>query len=174
MTWIFELIISFATLISGNLFWSAIGAVPFQRKLIQSPDEIKRLIVLIGEDRLKYDGDTVEPAFGSYKNNITMFITLGVRTIDKIKNISAFAIIVLLVVSFSINSWFVLINFAIFMLTRFMDVHSSIKNSIATDLYPVILNIYKWNKVDYSTCMHYCNEEKPYLHVLHGVVTELL
>lgn len=174
MSWIFEVLIGFAILIVANFFWSAIGAVPFQRKLIQSSDEIKKLIAFIGENRLKSEGESVEPAFGSYANNIVMFLSVGIKTMDKIRNISAFATIVLLTVSFAINPWFALINFALFMLTRFMDVHSYTKNSMATDIHSVILNIYKWNKVDHSACMYFCTEEKPYLRVLYQAVKELL
>ena len=174
MSWIFEIIICFAILIAANFFWSAIGAVPFQRKLIQSYDELKKLIAFIGEDRLKSEGETVEPAFGSYSNNIVILLSAGIRTMDNMRNISAFIIIVLLAVSFAINPWFALVNFTLFLLIRFMDVHSYIKNSVATDIRSVLLNIYKWNKVDHSACMHFCTEEKPYLRVLYQVVTELL
>ncbi len=174
MSWIFEIIIGFAILIAANFFWSAIRAVPFQRKLIQSSDEIKKLIAFIGEDKLKSEGKTVEPAFGSYSNNIIILLSVGIRTMDKVRNISVFATIVLLIVSFAINPWFALINFALFMLIGLMDVHSYIKNSMASDIESVILNIYKWNKVDHSACMYFCTEEKPYLRVLYQAVTELL
>lgn len=173
MLWLLEVVIGFAVLIFGNIFWSTLRADSFRQQLIQNAAEIKRMVELIGRDQLISEGDAVQPAFGSYSNNIALFLHTGIKGLDRTRNIVGFITIGLLVASFFTNPLFAAINLGLFFIVSFKDVHSYVKNSIATDLHSVMLNIYKWDKEDHTSCKLFCTVEKPYLALLHKTVTDL-
>ncbi len=171
MLWFLEVMIGFAVLVVSNIFWSTLRADSFRQKLIRNAAEIKRMVELIGRDHLTSEGDAVQPAFGSYSNNIALFLHAGIKGLDRTRNIVGFITIGLLTLSFFVNPLFAAINLGLFFIVSFMDIHSYVKNSVATDLHSVMLNIYKWDKEDHASCKLFCTVEKPYLAVLHEVVT---
>jgi hypothetical protein len=173
MSWIVEVIIGFATIVLGNIFWSTIRGGSFQRNLLQDSEEIRRLIALIGKEKLESEGEAVEPSFGSYSNNIALFLHAGIKALKNTRNIVGIGAIGLFTISVLLNPLFLAINLVLFFMVSLLGIHSYVKNSVATDIHSVLLNIYKWNKEDHDSCKNFCTVEKPYLGVLYQTISEV-
>jgi len=173
MSWLVETVIGFAALLLGNVFWSTVRSGSFQRKFIGDADELSRFITLIGEEKFKCESITIQPAFGSYSNNIGLFLYSGIAALKKTRNLTGIGFIGLSIVGFLINPMFAAINLCLFFIVSFMGIHSYVKNAVVTDIHSVMSNIYKWNKEDPEGCRRFCSEEKPYLNTLYHVIVGL-
>lgn len=175
MIWVIEIILAFTIIILSNIFWSALRAAIFQRKLLQNGGELSRIITLLGKDKLKLEAEGVQPAFGSYGKNIIIFLSLGIKAMNRTRNFIAVVNVILLAVGFIfLNKWLGIFNLVLFFLVKFTAINNYVKNTIASDIQSIILNIYKWNKVDPRTCEQFCREEKPCLRVLYKIVMDTL
>jgi hypothetical protein len=173
MSWLVELIIGFATLVLGNIFWSTLRGGAFQRKLIQDAGEVSKFIAFIGKEKFKSESKIVEPAFGSYSNNIGLFLSADIEALKKTRNLVGAGILGILIVSFLFNPLFTAINLCLFFIVSFMGIHSYVKNSVVTDIHSVMSNIYKWNSEDPDSCKRFCTEERPYLGTLYHIIAAL-
>lgn len=168
-----EIILGIISLILGNIFWSALRAGSFQKKLIQNEDEIKKLITYITPEKFINESHNVEPAMGSYSNNIGVFLYSSIETFKRTRNIILLIQIIILVVCYFIKPVFIPINLFLFILIGLSGINNYVKNSVATDIHSVMSNIYKWNLVDTKECEKFCISEKPYLKTLYLVVSNL-
>ena len=173
MFWLIELIMGFATLVLGNIFWSTLRGASFQREFIRNPDEVKKFIAFIGQEKFKSESEVVEPAFGSYSNNIGLFLSAGIKALNKTRNFVGASIAGILIISFLFNPLFTAINLCLFFAVSFMGIHSYIRNSVVTDIHSVMSNIYKWNSEEPNSCKRFCTEEKPYLGTLYLIIADL-
>ena len=170
---ILEVLLGFAVLILGFGFWSAGRGPAFMKKLLSDSQELEKIIKYIGEENLINDGKEVEPSFGSYENNVSLFLSLGIKGLDRTRNFMLIFVLVLLLSSFFLDSKFLIINICLFFLSAVGGVHSTVKNSIVTDIHSVMLNIYKWNAMNPENCKNFCVNEKPYLKNIYVLIEKI-
>jgi len=83
------------------------------------------------------------------------------------------AIIGIFIGSYFLRNIFLLINVVLFFIMFFPSISASAQNNIFSDIHTIMLNVYKWNKVNHAECERFCNTEQPrILKNIYKVVTE--
>lgn len=168
-----EIVIGILMLMFSLNFWSIIRLPAHLRYVLGDSRELKRILNILGPDRLIKESENVEPVFGSYIKNILIDHQSLSSALLMTKFLMLFGTTVLIVVSYFLGTIFVAINFLLFLLPMLLGPQAIAKQHNYNHLHTVILNIYKWNKVNPDECLSYCNEKDISLKQVYLVVREL-
>ncbi len=169
---IIEIILGFILLVVSSGFWNCVKSPKFLAKTLGDYDELKKFYHHLGKDKIKQESEVVDPKIG-FSANIALWIKASVSALDKTRNMLLIVIIGIFIGSYFLGNIFLLINIVLFFIMAFPSISTDAKNNIITDIHTIMLNVYKWNKVDQAECEHFCNTERPrILKNIYRVVTE--
>ena len=169
---IIEIVLGFILMGIGSAFWNCVKSPKFLAKILGDYDELKKFFHHLGKEKIKQESEFVDPEIG-YSANIALWIKASISALDKTRNMLLVVIIAILIGSYFLGNVFLFINIALFIFVAFPNISASAKNNIFYDIHTVMLNVYKWNKVDHNECEHFCNVEQPRtLKNIYRVVTE--
>lgn len=167
-----EIILGFTVLGVSSAFWNCVKSPKFLAKLLSDYDELSKFYHYLGKEKIEQESEKVNPKI-DYSLNIAIWIQASISALDKTRNMLLVAIIGILAGSYFLGNIFLFINITLFIITAFPSISAPAQNNIFSDIHTIMLNVYKWNKVDHAECERYCNLEKPeILKNIYRVVTE--
>ena len=172
---IIEIILGFILLAASSGFWNCVKSPKFFAKTLGDYDELKKFFHHLEKEKIKQESEKVTPVNEKlgFSTNIVLWIEASISALDKTRNMLAVVIIGILVVSYFLGNIFLLINVVLFVIVAFQGISASAQNNIFFDIFKIMLNVYKWNKVNKDECEHFCNIEQPrILRNIYKVVTE--
>jgi hypothetical protein len=170
---ILELALGIVLLVMGAGFWAIIKSPYHMKSLLLDRNELRTFIDYLGSSKLIQEALSVEPVFGSYLQNITLFEKTHIISLAKTRNLLIALLILIVIVSYFMGIRYAVINLLIFCLPAIFPIPASAKNNNVTHLHTVIINLYKWHITDSAACEKYCTQENPSLQILYHLVTEL-
>lgn len=175
MWWKFlvEIVLGILMLMCSFSFWSIIKLPAHLSSVLADPSELKRILGIIGSDRLKKEAESIEPVYGSYLKNMMIDKLSLFGALRMTKNLTLLGAAILIALSYFLGIIFVIINFLLFLLPSLLGPQPIAKQHNYNHLYTVILNVYKWNKVDPNGCLAYCNKEDLSLKQVYLTISEL-
>lgn len=169
---IIEIILGFILLVVSSGFWNCVKSPKFLAKTLGDYDELKKFFHHLGKEKIKQESEVVDPKVG-FSANIVLWIKASISALDKTRNMLLVAIIGIFIGSYFLGNIFLLINVVLFFIMFFPGISASAQNNIFSDIHTIMLNVYKWNKVNHAECEHFCNTEQPrILKNIYKVVTE--
>ncbi len=169
---IIEIILGFILLIVSSGFWNCVKSPKFLAKLLGDYDELKKFFHHLGKEKIKQKSEIVDPKI-VFSVNIALWIKASVSALDKTRNMSLVVIVGIFIGSYFIGNIFLLINIVLFFIMAFSNISASAQNNIFSDIHTIMLNVYKWDKVNRAECEHFCNTEQPRIFKnIYKVVTE--
>ncbi len=172
---IIEIILGFILLLVSYSFWNCIKSPKFLAKTLGDYDELKKFFYHLGKEKIEQESEKINPIdnkFG-FPANIALWIKASISAFDKTRNVLLIVVIGIFIGSYFLGYIFLLINAALFFMMAFPSISASAKNNVITDIHTIMLNIYKWNKINRVECEHFCNTEQPkILKNIYKVITE--
>ena len=157
---IIEIVLGVILLVISSGFWNCVKSPKFLAKTLSNYEELKKFFDNFVKDKIEQESDVVDPKIG-FSSNIILWMKASMAALDRTRNIMLFFIIVILIGSYFLGIVFLLINIALFFLMAFPSIAASAQNNILSDIHTIMLNVYKWNKVNHGECEHFCNIEQP-------------
>ncbi|MCX5749035.1 MAG: hypothetical protein NTZ10_02145 [Candidatus Saganbacteria bacterium] len=169
---IVEIILGFILLGVSSAFWNCVKSPKFLANVLGDYDELKRFFHHLGKENIKHESEVVDPKIG-FSANIVLWIKASLSALDKTRNMLLVVIIGIFIGSYFLGNIFLLINAVLFFIMAFPSISAAAKNNIITDIHTIMLNVYKWNKVNHAECERFCNLEQPrIMKNIYRVVTE--
>lgn len=182
-TWkiIFEIILGILSLLLGNSFWGLYKSRKYFETYIVDMDKLKEYVSIYGKDKL----------INEYKQNLTIYNELSQDAEAKIrKKINAniklagdrkdligaiFLFLIILLTSYFLKDYFVIINLVFFLLIKFLQINDTVaKGKVIVPIYSLIVNIYIWNQLQPDKCAIFCLKERPIFAVIYKtIISEL-
>jgi hypothetical protein len=172
---VIEIILGFILLGISSAFWNCVKSPKFLAKLLGDYGELKKFYNYLGAEKIKQESEKVAPVNEKlgFSTNIVLWMRASISALDRTRNMLAVVIIGILIGSYFLGNIFILINIVLFVAMVFPSISADAKNNIMTDIHTIMLNVYKWDKVNHSECEHFCNIEQPrILKNIYRVVTE--
>lgn len=172
---IIEIILGFVLLGVSSAFWNCVKSPKFLAKLLGDYAELKKFYNHLGVEKIEQESEKVAPINEKlgFSTNIVLWMKASISALDRTRNMLAVVIIGILIGSYFLGNIFLFINIALFIVMAFLGIAASAQNNIFSDIHTMMLNVYKWDKVNHSECEHFCNVEQPrILKNIYRVVTE--
>lgn len=167
-----EVVLGLVLLAISSSFWNCVKSPKFLMTTLGDYQELKKFFHHLSKERIVQESEKVDPQIG-YSANIALCIKSSVSALDQTRNMLLLVIIGIFVGSYFLGTKFLFINFGLFVVAAFPRISAPAQNNIFSDIHTIMLNVYKWNKVDHSECEHFCNIERPrYLRSVYRVITE--
>lgn len=172
---IIEIILGFILLVVSSSFWNCVKSPKFLAKTLGDYDELKKFFHHLGKEKIEQESEKVNPINdkSGFSANIILWLKSSISALDKTRNMLLVVTIGIFIGSYFLGNIFLLINVVLFFIMVFPSISADAKNNIITDIHTIMLNVYKWNKVNQAECEHFCNTERPrILKNIYRVVTE--
>lgn len=180
MTWkiIIEIIAGLIVLVLGNIFWSSLKSPNYLRKVMADYEALTKYIKFISKDKLIQAADEVQPIDTqklTYEDIIRYRLLASFKALYKTRIIFLIIIVLTLIGSYFLIWYFILINLGLFIIMSFNKISSSAENEVFNDVQVVILNLYRWHKIEPEKCKEFCMEKRPTFKIIYtAVVNELI
>jgi hypothetical protein len=158
---IVEIVVALVLIALGTSFWSCVKSPRFMARTLADYDGLKTIFSFLDAEKIREETQNMEPVFGSYSNNIAMWLKSSISALDKTRNILLFFIVVIVAATYFLGTTFIIINIAIFLLLALAPIATSAQNNILSDVHTVLKNVYKWNAEDPVACKNFCTTEQP-------------
>ena len=169
---IIEIILGFILLMVGPCFWDCVKSPKFLAKTLGDYDALRKFFHHLGKEKIKELSENIDTKIG-FSMDIALWIKASVSTLAKTRNKLLAVIIGIFIGSYFLGNIFLLINIVLFFTMVFLSISKPAKNNIFFDIYTIMLNVDKWNKVNRAECEHFCNVEQPrILKNIYKIVTE--
>jgi|WetSurMetagenome_2_1015567.scaffolds.fasta_scaffold10665_4 hypothetical protein len=169
---IIEIILGVVLLCVSSSFWNCVKSPKFLAKILGDYDELKKFCHHIGKEKIEQESEKVNPQIG-YSASIALWIKASISALDKTRNMLLVITIGILIGSYFLGNIFLFINIALFVLMAFPSISAPAQNNIFSDIHTIMVNVYKWDKVNRAECEHFCNFEQPrFLKNIYKAVTE--
>ena len=172
---VIEVILGFVLLGVSSAFWNCVNSPKFLAKTLGDYDELKKFYDHLGVDKIRQEGEKVNPINEKlgFSTNIILWMKASISALDNTRNMLVLVIVGILIGSYFLGNVFLFINIVLFIIMAFPNIAASAQNNIFSDIHTIMLNVYKWNKVNHSECERFCNVEQPrILKNIYKVVTK--
>ena len=173
---IIEIILCIILLGISATFWDCIKSIKFMANFFRDYEELKRVYqyykekIIKGSTEIKPLPISENPNIG-FEYNVVLLIQSSITTLDKTRNMLLVFIVGIFIGSYFLGNVFLFINIGMFIIMAFRGISASAKNNIVSDIYAIMLNVYKWNMTDPSECEKSCNTNWK-LKNIYRVITE--
>jgi hypothetical protein len=167
-----EIVIGFLLFVLSANFWSCVKSPSWRTHFLNDYESLREFYLQIGSERLREEGSKIEPLLGDYGSNIGLLLRSSSTALAQVRNVLFLIIGVAIVGSYYLSVRYSIVNLVLFGLMGLPSVSTPAKNNMLTDVWGIILNIYKWNSVDPDGCGRYCSNGTSRLETLYRVVNE--
>ena len=169
-----EFVLGMILLALGAGFWACVKSPSFIADILSNRKAIERYINKIGIIKIIEDSKEIKPIVDSYSYNMIMLLKEGIGSLDQARNMNLIIGLIIIGGSYFLGLTFLLINIVIFLLTAGFPLPASAQNNAFSDVYSLILNVYKWNNDSPEECKNFClNEQYRLLKNIYIVVLDL-
>ena len=170
---VLEILLAIILIALGSGFWAILKSRSHLRIALGDEGELKHLINFLTPAKVIEEGNEIKPMFESYLQNILFFEKMHFAALSKTRNLTVIAALILIALSYLLGIPYLIASLVAFVFPALSPIPASAKNNNLTHIHTVILNIYKWNKIDEAGCFAYCDQEISGLRVVYRVVNAL-
>ena len=156
-------------------FWACLKAPRHFRALLADQKEIRRIISVMGFDKLSAEAQGVNPISDkhSYGDSIVIWDKAHFVSLSQTRTTLLILVVVIFLTSWFLGVWYFVANFLIFASLGLSGLPASAKNNNARHLPLVIMNLIKWRQEDEQACTKFCEQQHAEYRGLYRVVVSL-
>jgi hypothetical protein len=164
-----EILLGALTFAVGISFWAVVKSPSHFARTMADREELGKIIAFFGPE-LHPQAAQIQPVFGSYVNNISVFRKAHFGALAKTRNMLVIVGAVLLAGSGFLNVTFLAINLGLFLLAAALPLPASAVNNNVGHVREVAVNLLKWHQEDAAACSEFCERSGPSLRILHDLL----
>ncbi len=169
-----EIVLVLVLVFAGGPFWACLKAPRHLRSMLADPGELRRVIELIGYERLNADAQEIKaPPLGSYGDTIVIWDGAHYTSLSSTRNWLLFIVLVALAASLWMGVWYFAVSLLVFAALGFEQLPAVAKGNNAKHLPSVMLNLIKWRQEDGPACEAFCYEKCPEYRNLYDLLGSL-
>ncbi len=182
---IIEVVLAFLSFGMGYTFWSCIKSPKYLGRILTNKNETKNYISTLGKERLMestrqsgkfpkgFNHEELLSKGLSHEQLLLITIQSSIKAVDGGRNLAAFILLIVFIVSYFLSSIFLIINVACFLIMYFPQISSSAKNNIYNDLNSITRIICKWYLTDPSGCENFCLSKPRFRNIYEAIILEM-
>jgi hypothetical protein len=154
----------------SSSMWSLVRAPSHLKFVLADSNELASFLNYLGHQRIRDEVNEVEPVFGSFERNISLWQTAHRKSMRQSVFLLCLLCFGVLVGSHFLGMGYVIVNTSLFFLAVLAAPSASVKNQNMTHIHTITLNLLKWNTVDPGSCSRFCATTRPDLKTLYDVL----
>jgi hypothetical protein len=131
--------------ICGLNFWAVIKCSLYRHRMLTDAQLLDRFLQCVGHDWIIRAGALVRPQTASHGASVLQLSRKNAHVLWAAGNLFLLAVLVLSAGSYFLQRYFLVIDAAIFFLAAVPPRTRAMTNYILSDIYLVVLHLYKWN-----------------------------
>ncbi len=177
MSWriLLEVVFVLAIAFIGRGFWACAKRPAHLRRLRADPNELRRIIDLVGLDKLRAEAQILKLLPGPHRFG-DMFILWDraeLKSMSGMRNRALVIVLAVLAASLWLGIWYFVVTLSIFMLMALSELPAAAKNDDNIHLRSIFMSLMNWREEDEQACAHFCEQQHPEYRNLYQVLVSL-
>ncbi len=170
-----EVVFVLALAFVGMSFWSCQKSPAHWRRLLADPLELRRIIDLVGLDKLCTDTRNIQPMSDrhTYGDTIILWDIAHLKSLSRTRNMFFVIVVAILTASWWLGIWYFVVSLCAFVALGFAELPAATKNNNARHLPTAMMNIIKWREEDDQACAIFCEGQHKEYNNSYQILTSL-
>jgi hypothetical protein len=154
----------------GISFWSGLESLRYRNRVLSDDKLLSAFIRTLEPEWIKREGESLNPEFGSYFNDISHWLNTYKNTVVLLSNFLIFGILLVCAISYWLSLVCIAINLACLAISAIVPIKKELKQDMLVEVQMILLYLYAWYSTNPSQCESDVRQQVPKLKVaLHAI-----